>query len=81
MGISTFRVVPLCKACPDLMVNLNSPIVPVTLPKGSILKLVRVGSVLMVTDIPVLTVVVGAVGCEMLTLNEPEAASVGGFFS
>lgn len=55
-GMATLSLVPVLSCWPDLIVNRYSPMVPAVFPRGSILKLVNVGRVLIVTDIPVLNV-------------------------
>lgn len=55
-GMATLSLVPVLSCYPDLIVNRYSPMVPAVFPRGSILKLVNVGRVLIVTDMPVLNV-------------------------
>ena len=64
-----------------MRVKRNSVVTPVVNPSGSIRNLTKLGRVFILICMPVETVEVGALGCDIIMLKDPEALRVRGFLS
>ena len=80
-GILILSLLSDAMVCGAFNVNLNSVVMPVVKPRGSMRNWIKFGRDVILICIPVDTTVVGALGCDIETLKAPAASNVYGFLS